>query len=176
MAQASTSSVGSMSEKKWWVRFCLKLPYLMFFGIALSAIGSVSSLYINLSYSLPGKLYVTNKLDRDLTERERGEIYSFKYYGEYLPHNLVVTKRIVGVPGDVVTEQAGLFLINGQPVAQAKELSLTGQTLEVNPFRGVIPKGKFFFTGDHKDSFDSRYKLAGLGDVQDIVGRSYKLF
>lgn len=128
---------------------------------------------MNASHSLVGNLFIENRMD---VSPRRGEIFSFKYYGEIYPHGSKFTKRIVGLPGDVVTVRGRTFYINDVPVGEAKEFGLLGQPLKMNEFRGVIPRGKFWFATEHVDSFDSRYADAGLGDEQDIIGRAYTLF
>lgn len=131
---------------------------------------------VNLSYSLPGKLFMVDKTEAGKVVR-RGEIYAFKYYGDFYPHNTKFTKRIVGVAGDVVSMDAERrFYINGLFVGQAKEFAQSGKALIPNRFQGVIPEGKFWFATSEVDGFDSRYELAGLGDEQDVLGRSYRLF
>lgn len=143
-------------------------------GIILYAMTFIFAIGINVSPSLPGKVYIIKKHDSDYLRP--GEIIGFNYYGDFYPHGTLLTKNVVGLPGDVVTEKDRVFYINGQSVGRAKEVSLNGEPLEMNPFRGVIPAGKFWFATDHVDSFDSRYKLSGLGDMQDIIGRAYKIW
>ena len=143
-------------------------------GVVLYTLSQFFAIGLNMSPSLPGKVYIIKKHDSDYLRP--GETIGFNYYGEFYPHGTLLTKHVVGLPGDVVTEKDRIFYINGQPVGRAKEVSLNGEPLEMNPFRGVIPAGKFWFATDHVDSFDSRYKLSGLGDMQDIVGRAYKIW
>ena len=143
-------------------------------GVVIYSLSQLFAIGINLSPSLPGKVYFIKKHDADYLRP--GEIIGFHYYGEFYPHGTLLTKHIVGVPGDVVSERDREFFINGKSVGRAKEYSLNGQPLEMNDFRGVIPPGKFWFAAEHVDSFDSRYKLSGLGDMQDIIGRAYKIW
>lgn len=79
---------------------------------------------------------------------------------------LLLTKRVVGVPGDVVTHERGgvcvagqcfsLFMKDGRPFAP--------------PLReGVIPEGYYAAFGTSEDSLDSRYDTIGLFDEDEIV-------
>lgn len=143
-------------------------------SIAVMVITHLCHFGYNLSPSLPGKVYFTNKQDKDYIRN--GEIITFKFFGEYYPHGTLLLKKVVGLPGDVVTEVDRVFYINGTPVGKAKEVDLNGNPLKMNSFRGAIPAGKFWFATDHVDGYDSRYEMAGFGDFQDVVGRSYKIW
>lgn len=122
---------------------------------------------------MPGHLYVVNRMDKELV---KGEVYKFSYHGEHFIHGVLFTKKVVGVEGDVVSVKGREIFINGVSVAVAKEYSLAGKPLAVNSFQGVIPPYKFFYIGEHPDSFDSRYQMAGFGDTRDVAGRAYMLF
>ena len=159
-----------------YTTFARKFTLMVLAAYCVYAVTLFYEFNVNMSYSLPGKLFVVNKTDQGKVV-QRGEVYAFKYYGGFYPHNTKFTKHIVGVAGDVVTMDADRnFYINNKFVGQAKPFSKGGQPLEANPFRGVIPTGKFWFATSEVDGFDSRYALAGLGDLQDIIGRSHRLF
>jgi conjugal transfer pilin signal peptidase TrbI len=149
------------------------MPWFIAFGLGLFLLGKVMAVGINASPSLPQKVFLVSKLEKT---PQRGQLIAFKFYGEVYPHGTEFTKYVVGLPGDVVTEKDRVFYINGVPVGRAKEVGLSLEPLQMNGFRGVIPPGKFWYATTHVDSFDSRYALAGLGDMQDIVGRAYPLF
>ena len=149
------------------------LPWLFMFLCALVFMSKTIGIGYNLSYSLPNKVYLVNKLDRNI---ERGQLIAFRYAGELYPHGTEMGKVVVGVPGDVVTEENRNFYINGTFVGRAKETSLDFNPLELSHFRGKIPPGKFWFATEHVDGFDSRYAMAGLGDNGDVIGRIIPLF
>lgn len=149
------------------------MPKFVLFGMSLYLLSFVMSIGMNFSPSLPDKIYFINKMDKEL---QKGKLVTFHYYGEVYPHGTEFTKYVLGVPGDVVSVQDRTFYINGQPVGTAKKFSMMDEPLEMNSFRGVIPAGKFWYGTEHPDSFDSRYQLSGLGDIQDIVGRTYPIF
>ena len=168
-----------MREKQGFFKFDikneLKKHMTWLFGLTfLLLVGSkVVGIGVNLTDSLPKKFYAINKIDRNV---KKGQLISFRYCGEFYPHGTQVGKKVLGVPGDVVTEENRNFYINGIFVGRAKELSLSGQPIDASAFRGVIPKGKFWFGTDHVDSFDSRYAMAGLADDNDVIGHIIALF
>jgi conjugal transfer pilin signal peptidase TrbI len=138
---------------------------------SLAAFGQGHALMINASPSLP---YWAIWLDRDSVP-VRGDIILFdppasplleKHFGkEPKPFG----KRVSGVPGDIVTEKGRVFFVNGKLVAKAKINSRRGEALALGP-TGTVPKGCYFVTTEHKDSFDSRYAAIGWICRQRILG------
>lgn len=138
---------------------------------SLAAFGQSHALMINASPSLP---YWAIWLDRDSVPM-RGDIILFdppssplveKHFGkEPKPFG----KRVSGVPGDIVTETQRVFFVNGKLVAKAKVNSRFGEALALGP-TGTVPKGCYFVTTEHKDSFDSRYAAIGWICRQRILG------
>lgn len=161
-------------QYKSWLDVSQVITAFAFLILILFYLGKIVSVGVNRSESVKGSFFVANKLEREI---KRGDLVTFNYYGEHYPHGTMFTKFVAGVPGDVVTSDNNRnFYVNGQFVGRAKELSRSFEPLEPNSFRGVIPYGKFWYFTEHPDSFDSRYSLAGFGDTQDIVGKTYILF
>ncbi|MFC3594184.1 S26 family signal peptidase [Novosphingobium piscinae] len=134
-------------------------------ALALSALATFArghALMINVSPSLP---YWALWLERGRVP-ERGDIVLFdppisplvvRHFGA---RPKPFGKRVLGVPGDVVTEENRVFAINGTPVATAKRVSRLGEPLALGP-TGRLPAGCYFVAGEHPDSFDSRYAAIG---------------
>ena len=78
-------------------------------------------------------------------------------------------KRVLGMPGDVVTRHGRTFAINGEVVATAKPVSRKGEALALGP-TGTIPEGCYYVGTDHPDSFDSRYAAIGWICKNRILG------
>jgi conjugal transfer pilin signal peptidase TrbI len=76
---------------------------------------------------------------------------------------------VTGVPGDVVTERNRAFFVNGRLVAKAKPRSRLGEPLALGP-TGIVPRGCYFVTTEHKDGFDSRYAAIGWICAPRILG------
>lgn len=138
---------------------------------SLSAFAGDHALMINASQSLP---YWAVWLTRG-AEPQRGDIILFdppassllvKHFGgEPKPFG----KRVSGVPGDVVTERNRAFFVNGRLVAKAKPRSRLGEPLALGP-TGIVPRGCYFVTTEHKDGFDSRYAAIGWICRDRILG------
>jgi conjugal transfer pilin signal peptidase TrbI len=128
----------------------------------LSSFARDHALLINVSPSLP---YWAIWLDRTAVPA-RGDIILFdppasplltKHFGKSPgPFG----KRVVGLPGDRVTETERVFFIGDKHVAKAKVQSRRGEPLALGP-TGIVPEGCYFVATDHPDGFDSRYAAIG---------------
>ncbi|MCP5152447.1 MAG: S26 family signal peptidase [Chromatiales bacterium] len=92
----------------------------------------------------------------------------------FFPRPLGFLKVVRGVPGDVVTRDGRLFLVNGEPVGVAKSHAHNGEPLTPGP-EGVIPPDHYFVWSPHPDSFDSRYADIGWIASDRILGRADRL-
>jgi signal peptidase I len=91
-------------------------------------------------------------------------------------------KRVIGLPGDHVmccTVQ-GQLTVNGVPLNESSYLYPGDQSGSGNlqPYNIVVPKGRVFVLGDHRDeSADSRYHLSagyeGTIPENEVVGRAF---
>jgi conjugal transfer pilin signal peptidase TrbI len=105
--------------------------------------------------------------------------------GDYVryPHKDVVTenkevfmlKRVGCQSGQSlkVTPDRG-YLCDNRWLGRAKEKSIKGEPATNFVWDGVVPTGYFFATGDHKDSYDSRYY--GFVPVNIVVAKAAPLF
>lgn len=138
---------------------------------ALGAFGRDHALMINASPSLPYWAIWTTKG----AVPQHGDIILFvppasrlieAHFGDGpKPFGKVVS----GVPGDIVTRKNRAFFVNGRHVATAKPASRRGELLALGP-TGTVPKGCYFVTTPHKDSFDSRYAAIGWVCKSRILG------
>ena len=83
-------------------------------------------------------------------------------------------KRVACAEGDTLISKEALFYCNNEPIGRAKPFSLEGVPLPYFQYKGVIPQGKIFICGDHKDSYDSRY--FGFKEVDDVEAIGVPLF
>lgn len=78
-------------------------------------------------------------------------------------------KRVLGMPGDMVTREGSVVEIAGHEVARLKAVSKRGEKLEPGPV-GRIPEHCYYLGTAHADGFDSRYADVGFICQDRIVG------
>jgi signal peptidase I len=98
----------------------------------------------------------------------RGEVILFRAP----PHTTTETpllKRIIGMPGETVTIQAGHVYINGTVLNEPYLHGIVTQGT-FGPYH--VPQGEYFVMGDNRNnSFDSRFWQNHYVPRSDIVGR-----
>lgn len=151
------------------------------------------------SYGL--RLPVVNYKFMDLGEPARGDVVVFRLPSD--PHTNYI-KRVVGLPGDVVTLDGKRLFVNGEPVP----MELTGETVEQecggfwftahvgreslgdaehlvylsdqrdrpSPYLGrPVPEGQYLVMGDNRDcSRDGR--IIGYIPERNLVGRAVRIW
>ena len=88
----------------------------------------------------------------------------------YLPPDVPLLKRVVGVNGDRICRQSDEISVNGSVVASAKRRD--GQGREMPDWNGchILTEQTVFLLQDHPQSFDGRY--FGPVDRRLIIGRA----
>ena len=158
------ASLSNIPKWKIWFAgggavFAAALLYVYFCGMLAG----------NLTHSMGGKVYLL----LDPFPRMKGMAVAFTPPRGFNPE-LPFVKRIVGVGGDVISHDGRMVLLNGEPVAFARERTEGGDPLEmVAP--GVIPEGAIFALGDAGNSFDSRFAWVGLIPRERVLGAGFAL-
>lgn len=183
-------------NKQQKIQFAVFMASLIFLGTILPYKFTVS-----ITKSLDHRVYYISR-NPSIAEMRKGDYGVFfirsKYFKNGEPIRLI--KQIACDEGETVVEvnrhyycfthtqghtveQLKDMLIKGAPqvarlnpqyIGKAKEYSLRGDPLEKFDFSGVIPPGKCFMAGHHKDSFDSRYW--GLLDKKEFKAKAYPVF
>ena len=131
---------------------------------------------INLSDSLPGRLYVIQKGEMP----RLNDFVAFQYQGggPYASETrfLKLVKGVEGAQVTAVRYDTGFsdYYIDGSFVGRAKPLSQSGNALVPGP-TGTIPPHHFYMSAPHPDSLDSRYALVGWVDEKSIIGRAIEI-
>jgi signal peptidase I len=128
-----------------------------------------------------GDRVLVNKLVYDIRDPHRGEIVVFEAPDTWRtnPNEKDFIKRVIGTPGDHVMccDAKGRVTVNGHPLAEP--YVFTGNSHGA-PFDVVVPKGRLFVMGDHREiSGDSTKHLeenAGTIPVASVVGRAFLIF
>ncbi len=87
----------------------------------------------------------------------------------------LLIKRVIGVPGDVITIEDGAVYVNGKEIDQSytKDNYTSGSLKDVE-----VPADSVFVMGDNRAvSIDSRYEQVGFIPFDEIVGKAvFKVF
>lgn len=122
----------------------------------------------------PNNYLIMSKQSYTFGEMKRGDVVVFKSDLELQNgHKKLLIKRVIGLPGDVITITGGNVWINGSKVSESY-IAEGGTPGDIKNLE--IPKGKIFAMGDHREvSIDSR-KL-GCISKDRIVGKAvFRLF
>lgn len=134
---------------------------------------------------VPGQRVLVDRLIYDFTAVHRGDIIVFR--GPQPPHEVMI-KRVVGLPGDVLSIRGGRLFVNGEPAPDSFVDKVSGVTEPTTPPDPAVmttpgapwaltrpyrvPAGCYFVMGDNRtDSDDSRYW--GTVPRDDIIGQAF---
>lgn len=107
-----------------------------------------------------------NKFIYNFREPQRGEIILFK---APLDPSKEFVKRLVGLPGEIITVRNGDIMINGKLLPALSPLIRKDQ-VNFGPVK--IPAGSYFFMGDNRaNSADSRYW--GFVKKEALIGQAF---
>lgn len=135
-------------------------------------IGNHFSLVFNQTDSLPQKVWLLALNQKPKT----GDYVAFKPPPKSgIPKEIILHKQVLGVSGDIVSQEGRDFFINGKYIATAKTHSLKGEPLALGPV-GTLKEGQYYVSTPHPDSFDSRYKKMGWINSDSILGVLYPLW
>jgi signal peptidase I len=136
----------------------------LFLIVALFFLFSGVGIAFNITESINNSVFVL--VPEKYQGAKRGDLVSF-YQKDSSFKDILVTKRLLGRDGDLISYSVSSLHINGEKLL-LKSTARDGAVLHKIDV-DTVPKGKIFVAGDHKDSFDSRYKEFGLVDEKDIV-------
>jgi conjugative transfer signal peptidase TraF len=93
----------------------------------------------------------------------------------YLPSNVPLVKRVVGIGGDTICAVERVVTLNGRPIATRRGADTAGRPLPA--WQGCIRLGPgmvFLLMTEAPDSFDGRYFGPTL--AQDVIGKATPLW
>lgn len=113
-----------------------------------------------------------NRKAYDNTDPKRGDIIVFRTDRKDSRGNeKLLIKRIIGIPGDLISIRGGELFLNG--VRQHEDYVLNDFTKgEINDL--TVPPGRYFVMGDNRgNSIDSRNDEIGCIRRSDILGKAF---
>lgn len=112
-----------------------------------------------------GDYLLVSKQAYTFHEPERGEIVIFPVGEE----QKLYIKRVIGLPGDVITIESGEVYVNGN--VNSQDYTLDGYTSgDIDSL--VVPEGELFVLGDNRlNSIDSRE--IGTQKIDDVKGVAF---
>lgn len=115
---------------------------------------------------------LVNKQAYAFGAEKRGDIIVFKtYMGDSGGRKKLLVKRIIGIPGDIITIKENEVYRNGQKLEEP--YTLEGET-PGELYNIQVPEGKFFVMGDNRRvSIDSRSEDIGLVSEDAIMGKVF---
>ena len=147
-------------------------PVALWAMAALLAFGRSYLVAVNITESLPGTIFLVEKGVTPV----RGELVAFRWEANWpYPPGSIFVKKLIGLPGSVVTAVGRDFSVDGNSVGRAKEKARTGELLDVGLI-GTIPEGHYYVAGSHPDSLDSRNRLTGWVGQNQIIGKAHRIF
>ena len=130
---------------------------------------------VTVSKSLEKRVYIVSEIS-DAREIKKGGYVLFTLRSKLIRDGEPVDamKMVACTEGEVLKEDRGNFYCNGKYLVTARARSQKGESLEHFSFNGAIPKGKLFLTGQHPESYDSRY--FGFIGVEDVRKTAHPVF
>ncbi len=153
-------------------------------------------IFVN-KYAYGLRLPVLNTKVLQVGEPRRGDVVVFRLPSDPTTNYI---KRLIGLPGDVITYKGKQIFVNGEAVPievngwygeqagsgpriamekigsiQHEVLILPGRFGREGEFR--VPEGHFFMMGDNRDnSRDSRYEGVGFVPEENLVGKAVAIW
>jgi signal peptidase I len=119
---------------------------------------------------------LANRFIYRLRDPRRGEIIVFKTPPEAKLRcgaGGVFVKRLIGLPGEHVSERNGFVYINGKKLSEP--YLKPDRRDQEGPRSWLVPKGEYFFMGDNrKESCDSR--MWGSVPRSNIIGEVFFVY
>lgn len=118
-----------------------------------------------------GQYYLVNKMAYRTNEPTRGDVIVFRS-----PQNAEkdLTKRVIGVPGDIVSIQNGMVYLNGQVLDESAYIKGEVQTYGGEFLKEgesvTVPENHYFVLGDNRP-FSSDSREWGFVSKKSIIGK-----
>ena len=168
-----TQPVAISNKRPAWVTFTWELLQTILMAVILyflidTMVGRVRVENISMKPTLhEGQFILVNKLAYRIGDFTRGDVIVFHY-----PRNPEedYIKRLIGLPGDVVTIQNGQVVVNGQLLEESYIASAPAYT---NTWS--VPEGQLFVLGDNRNQSSDSHSW-GFVPVENVVGKALVVY
>lgn len=172
-----TASPGRIDALLWTVRRGVPILVLVFAGMLY--IGARFTVGVNEQVQKcllpPYDFFLVDRHDHRL---ERGHLIAFwagARMGPWFPPDLMVVKRLVGLPGDRVVVGPTQTTVNGVLVGEGLDVAPTLKRPPEDFVREfVLGEDALWIMGDTRNSFDARYWE--VLPIDQVIGRAYGLW
>lgn len=99
-----------------------------------------------------------------------GDFVNFQLKNKVIPtpnNTVQVTKILSCNQNQYLLKKEEEWTCDGKFIGDNRKIAINGDKLQQFEFDGLIPQGKAFLTGTHKNSFDSRYW--GFADISSLT-------
>lgn len=157
---------------KWSHSNIMKVVLGLLIGLGLIVLlKQQTTLLVSQTNSLPYRYMLLIKN----ASAKKGDLVAIRHHPLSNMPNIILTKRLVGLPGDTITLHGQIMKINEEWQGALHKENSQGYPLTPLGVR-TIPTGFVFVAGSHEGSLDSRYKEFGLVKNQHILGKVYALW
>lgn len=156
-----------------WLRFLLDILETALLAVVLFLIINALTARVRVDgFSMRptlenGEYVLVNRLAYRFGDYTRGDVVVFRFP---LDPRQDFIKRIIGLPGDVVSIADGVVSVNGQPLSEdyiAAAPLYSGQW--------IVPEGHLFVLGDNRnDSSDSH--SWGMVPMENVIGKAVLVY
>ena len=157
---------------KWTYSNILKIVFSVAIGLLLiMVLKKHTALLVAQTNSLPYRYLLLIKN----ASAKKGDLIAIRHHPLSNMPNIILTKRLVGLPGDTITLHGQIMKINEEWQGALHKKNSHGHPLTPLGVR-TVPPGFVFVAGSHSGSLDSRYREFGLVQNQHILGKVYALW
>lgn len=139
-------------------RYLKILIPLMIFGHGIFLLKQSYGIGFSVTPSLPYHIFLIDKKNLNF---KKDDLIVFQYPGENIYNfekNESFIKSAKCFPGDTLKTNTNYeYFCNGKNIGKAYLEDSNGKKLDHFIFNGIIPQNKYFVTGTHPKSWDSKY-------------------
>ena len=136
------------------------LCLLLFFGaLVFGGMNIPGRFSVTTTPSLKYRVFFLKNISDDASKIRKDDYVLFNMSTGYINNGkrFDAIKKVSCVSGEYLTVKDKNYFCNGQFIGHAKDVSSIGKPVNNFLFDGQMPEGMIFVTGDHIDSYDSKY-------------------